>query len=222
MDKDTLFQLYVSEQRAMDEVASLLGVSKHTVARGLKKHGISSRSRLEARYLAKKPTYTEDQLEEMRARAALMRQKITPESIEKHRQKMLGRTPPNKGKKMSEAQRQILIAQRADPEYRRRQSEARRGPNHYRWKGGVKDELARRLDTAEWRRTRKECYERDGWICQDCSCKCLNSRDSKLYPKRKIQAHHIVSRRSGGSDELSNLVTLCMSCHHKRERSESI
>ena len=119
---------------------------------------------------------------------------------------------------MSEAQRQILIAQRSDPEYRARMSERLRGEKSPHWKGGVKSERARRLDTAEWRRTRQLCYERDNWLCADCECRCLNTRDSKLHPKRKIQAHHIVPRRDGGSDDLSNLVTLCMSCHHKRER----
>jgi hypothetical protein len=119
---------------------------------------------------------------------------------------------------MSEEQRQLLTEQRADPEYRRRMSERFMGEKSPLWKGGVKPELNRRLDRAPWRRLRREVYERDNWTCQECGCRCLNTKDAKAHPKRKIQAHHVVPRRFGGSDELSNLVTLCMSCHHKRER----
>jgi len=71
----------------------------------------------------------------------------------------------------------------------------------------------------EWARIRHAVYERDNWICQECGVKCLNTRDSKAHPNRKIQCHHIIRRRDGGLDVPENLVTLCMSCHHKRERA---
>lgn len=147
-----------------------------------------------------------------------MRARITAESIEKHRLLMIGRTPHNKGKPWTEDERRSHMAVRQTAEYRRKLSQANSGERAWNWKGGVKDELARRLDTSEWRRTRVLCYERDNWLCADCGTKCLNTSDAKLHPKRKIQAHHIIPRRQGGSDDLSNLVTLCMSCHHKRER----
>jgi 5-methylcytosine-specific restriction endonuclease McrA len=40
---------------------------------------------------------------------------------------------------------------------------------------------------------------------------------SKGDPKLKIACHHVIRRRDGGTDELSNLVTLCASCHMRRE-----
>ena len=65
-----------------------------------------------------------------------------------------------------------------------------------------------------------ECYIRDNGKCQDCGVKCLSKAEAKRrnLPHRIVQAHHIIARRNGGGDELSNLVTLCVSCHHKRER----
>jgi 5-methylcytosine-specific restriction endonuclease McrA len=147
---------------------------------------------------------------------------ITDESRRKQSESMRGKPAPNKGKSPSEATKAIWREQRSTLEYRQAARERFLGEKSPNWKGGVKSELNRRLDTAEWRRRRCEVYERDKWTCQDCGVKCKNSADSKFanQHKRKIQAHHIVARRDGGSDELSNLVTLCMSCHHKRERAE--
>lgn len=45
---------------------------------------------------------------------------------------------------------------------------------------------------------------RDGYTCQCCKGK---KKDSKL------EVHHIIYRRNGGSDEAENLVTLCHTCH---------
>ena len=220
MDRDTLFRLYAVEKKTLAEIAGPLGLSASAVHKRLQRAGIPTRTPLEARQLAKpKRPYTPEELEKKRRVAAENRKKITPASREKARSKMVGRTPPNKGKPMSPEQRALLTEMRQDPEYRRIQSERFSGENNWNWKGGIKPELARRLDRADWRCIRLLCYERDNWMCADCNLKCLNTSDSKLYPKRKIQAHHIIPRRDGGSDDLSNLVTLCMSCHHKRERA---
>jgi len=47
---------------------------------------------------------------------------------------------------------------------------------------------------------------RDNYICQNCKGK---TKDSKL------EVHHIIFRRDGGSDEHDNLITLCKTCHDK-------
>ena len=52
--------------------------------------------------------------------------------------------------------------------------------------------------------TKAYVLDRDNHTCQHCKGK---SKDSKL------EVHHIVFRRNGGSDEASNLVTLCKICH---------
>lgn len=52
--------------------------------------------------------------------------------------------------------------------------------------------------------TKAMILNRDNYICQCCKGK---HKDSKL------EVHHIVFRSQGGSDEESNLITLCHTCH---------
>jgi hypothetical protein len=220
LDNETLYQLYVVEQKSLADIARPLGVSRALVGKWLRRAGIPARTVSEGTKLGMRGFVpTEEHRQKLRENIAIARRGITSESHAKQAASMRGRTPPNKGKPMSAAQRALLIAQRADPKYRQQQSERQRGEKSPNWRGGAKPELARQLDRAEWRRVRRLVYERDNWTCQDCGCRCLNTRDSKKHPKRKIQAHHIVSRRHGGTDDLSNLITLCMSCHHRRERA---
>lgn len=56
--------------------------------------------------------------------------------------------------------------------------------------------------SAEWRGLRGQCLERDGFRCVSCGA-------------RAIIADHIVSRRNGGKDELSNLRSLCRGCDNR-------
>ncbi len=213
-------RLYVEEKKSLRQIAAQLDTQIPVVSRWLKRAGVQSRSIREGTILSGKyGVHSDAHRESLRENIAKARAGITAESRVKQREKMVGREPPNKGKPMGEAQRQKLIEQRADPEYRKRAGDRIRGEKSPWWKGGVKSELARRIDTAEWRRLRKVVYERDDWTCADCKQRCLNLRDSHSKPKLKIQAHHIIPRRYGGTDDLANLVTLCMSCHHKRERA---
>jgi len=46
--------------------------------------------------------------------------------------------------------------------------------------------------------------DRDGYKCQNKGCKNKN---------KTLHAHHIIYKRDGGSDEPSNLITLCVCCH---------
>lgn len=55
-----------------------------------------------------------------------------------------------------------------------------------------------------WEDTRRLVLARDAFKCVSCSTK-LKSRDADV--------HHLLPRSMGGSDELSNLVTLCDGCH---------
>ena len=52
--------------------------------------------------------------------------------------------------------------------------------------------------------TRAKVLNRDNYTCQVCK----NKRKD-----RKLDVHHIVFRSKGGSDEETNLITLCNSCH---------
>ena len=52
--------------------------------------------------------------------------------------------------------------------------------------------------------TKAMVLNRDNYTCQHCKGK---HKDSKL------EVHHIVFRRNGGSDDSENLITLCHTCH---------
>lgn len=55
-----------------------------------------------------------------------------------------------------------------------------------------------------WKTARKAVWERDK-VCGACG---------KLpHPNRRLDVHHIVPRRNGGTNELSNLVGLHHGCH---------
>lgn len=212
-----LHRLYVVEGLSCERIGLIYDLAATTIWKWLKRYGIPVRSKKAARAIAVPPVYTGQSLANKQAAAAAMRTKIGPEARAKHAAAMKGRTPPNKGVPWTDEKRAKIMAHWEDPDRRRKASERQRGDKSPRWRGGAKSELNRRLDTAEWRRTRKEVYARDNWICQDCRCKCKNSADAKNDGRKKIQAHHLLARRDGGTDTLDNLITLCMSCHHKRE-----
>jgi len=59
--------------------------------------------------------------------------------------------------------------------------------------------------------TKSYVLGRDNYTCQHCKGK---SKDSKL------EVHHIIFRRNGGSDEENNLICLCKTCHDKLHKDE--
>ena len=59
------------------------------------------------------------------------------------------------------------------------------------------------LDTGQWKRTRAAVRRRDGNRCVVCG------RSDRL------SVHHVVPARLGGSDKMSNLVTVCV-LHHRQ------
>lgn len=56
----------------------------------------------------------------------------------------------------------------------------------------------------EWYRARARALVRDDFICQKCG-----SSTSRM------NVHHKIKRRDGGSHDIKNLITLCGSCHAK-------
>ncbi|MFB9757875.1 RNA-guided endonuclease IscB [Ectobacillus funiculus] len=59
--------------------------------------------------------------------------------------------------------------------------------------------------------TKAYVLTRDGYRCQSCKGKSKNKR---------LEVHHIIFRSVGGSDEESNLITLCKTCHDALHRGE--
>lgn len=78
------------------------------------------------------------------------------------------------------------------------------GENHPRWKDN--DDYYR---GPNWRRQRERARSRDDYECQNCGS------------ESGLQVHHIISYESFDdyveANRLQNLMTLCMSCHHKLE-----
>lgn len=62
--------------------------------------------------------------------------------------------------------------------------------------------------SAEWRAARTAALRRDGDACQWC-------RRKKPYVKR-IEVHHVNGKT--GDHRLSNLLTLCDTCHREADR----
>lgn len=54
-----------------------------------------------------------------------------------------------------------------------------------------------------WNTFKFECFKRDDYTCQKCGS------------KRKLECHHKIPVVNGGTNELSNLITLCHDCHKK-------
>jgi 5-methylcytosine-specific restriction protein A len=72
--------------------------------------------------------------------------------------------------------------------------------------------------SAEWRRLRRLCLERDRYRCTTPGCPTSGRGQGG-----RLIADHIVERRDGGADALSNLRTLCSFCDgvrhgHRRRR----
>jgi hypothetical protein len=53
---------------------------------------------------------------------------------------------------------------------------------------------------------KKACLTRDGHKCRVCKA------------KENLQVHHIKAKKDGGTDKLSNLMSLCETCHEKHHR----
>lgn len=60
---------------------------------------------------------------------------------------------------------------------------------------------------SDWDSRRRRVYTRDDYTCQNCGSGGGYQGDTELH------AHHIVPISKGGSDDLTNLKTLCKGCH---------
>jgi len=56
-----------------------------------------------------------------------------------------------------------------------------------------------------WKKLRRRVYQRDQFICQECLVRCVGAV--------RISCHHIDFDKN--NNEISNLITLCCSCHGK-------
>lgn len=61
------------------------------------------------------------------------------------------------------------------------------------------------MNREDWRELRKACLQRDHYKCYRC--------EKKSYSGKGLGTHHILPRALGGSDDITNLITLCHKCH---------
>ena len=69
-----------------------------------------------------------------------------------------------------------------------------------------------RIRGRAWMETRRRIALRDGYRCVRCGCVWVASRD---------QTDHIVSLEAGGSNDDSNLQSLCNDCHEAKTTQEA-
>jgi 5-methylcytosine-specific restriction endonuclease McrA len=81
-----------------------------------------------------------------------------------------------------------------------RRSEANRGERCHFWRGGAAAPY-----NEEWQFIRKQALARDGKACVLCGS------------KNRVNVHHVVPYRYSQSHALTNLITLCRSCHSREE-----
>jgi 5-methylcytosine-specific restriction endonuclease McrA len=60
------------------------------------------------------------------------------------------------------------------------------------------------LNQQDYDELKAQVLQRDAWKCQCCGT------------ASNLHVHHIPHRSHMGSDELSNLITLCASCHQRQ------
>lgn len=97
-------------------------------------------------------------------------------------------------------------------------SAAFKGSKHPNWLGGT-TMMQINYRGADWQKIRKQVMERDGYQCVKCG---MSHQDQLATNKREFSINHIIPfRQFGGKNQLanklSNLETLCDSCHVKTD-----
>jgi hypothetical protein len=108
---------------------------------------------------------------------------------------------PTKGKSWSEVRRQAQIARNNAP-----YKSVLRVRTNFNMKSRAVIKNGREYNPL-WHEIRKLVYKRDNYECQECGVHC------RQEGKDKIQCHHIDYDIT--NNDLSNLITLCASCHCK-------
>ena len=90
-------------------------------------------------------------------------------------------------------------------ETKKAMSQSRKGQGNANWKGGLTSPYYLHHNGKQWDRQRKECSARDNWTCRICGTQ-----------SKRLHAHHIIPWLLSKDDDLENLVTICTSCHSRK------
>lgn len=82
------------------------------------------------------------------------------------------------------------------------------GNSHPNWRGGITPKYLDRINDPKWKMIRLKVYERDGYKC--CIC-------NKQVRGKSISCHHKIPWRISNNNSLDNLITVCRSCHMKKD-----
>lgn len=63
-----------------------------------------------------------------------------------------------------------------------------------------------------WRKLREAVLQRDSHLCKPCAKRGIYS------PATEVD--HIINKKAGGSDEMSNLQSICPTCHAEKTQKE--
>lgn len=128
----------------------------------------------------------------------------------------------NKGKKLSEETKikislgmkgkKNALGHKHSEEHSKKISLANKGSKNWNWKGGISQSYIKHLSERKWHNIRKQVYKRDNYTCQICQIQYKDKNG------KGMNVHHIIPYRISQDDNLTNLITLCDSCHIKEER----
>lgn len=74
------------------------------------------------------------------------------------------------------------------------------------------------MSEKQFQTVRKDVLERDSHECQFCG---VTDEQHRTEHGRGLDVHHIIPRRSDGSNSKENLITVCRSCHGTLEHTQS-
>lgn len=241
-DEETLREMYLEELKGTQEIANELGCSKPTIRRRLHEYSIPIRNRAERKIASSHSKQTYERLtdrkwlegrycgggESLSEIAGCL--DCTPQTVanwlERHGIERRpdggrgGKEHPNwkGGKPLSECEvcGEEFEHSRRDPgRFCSPQcsgvwkSSAWNGPTHPRWNGGYVSGYGE-----NWEEQRTKALKRDNYECQRCG---MAQEKHKEKTGKSLHVHHISNKKNFANDKemnkLSNLVSLCGSCH---------